>query len=95
MQGKILFLPLHRFSKAIGLSHGVMVALQFLVLSVEVRILVRQLNNPERGMSIVASLFYFVTFSRIDSLGSPDKPGGLSIQLCKSEKKEFYIRYSS
>ncbi|WP_368314750.1 hypothetical protein, partial [Parabacteroides distasonis] len=24
--------------------------------------------------------------------GSPDKPGGLSIQLCKSEKKEFYIR---
>lgn len=68
MQGKILFLPLHRFSKAIGLSHGVMVALQFLVLSVEVRILVRQLNNPERGMSILASLFYFVAFSRIDSL---------------------------
>ena len=28
-------------------------------------------------------------------MGSPDKPGGLSIQLCKSEKKEFYIRYSS
>ncbi|MDC1553368.1 hypothetical protein POY55_16715, partial [Phocaeicola vulgatus] len=27
-------------------------------------------------------------------IGSPDKPGGLSIQLCKSEKKEFYIRYS-
>ena len=47
MQGKILFLPLHRFSKAIGLSHGVMVALQFLVLSVEVRILVRQLTIEE------------------------------------------------
>ena len=30
-----------------------------------------------------------------DNEGSPDKPGGLSIQLCKSEKKEFYIRYSS
>ena len=30
-----------------------------------------------------------------DGEGSPDKPGGLSIQLCKSEKKEFYIRYSS
>ena len=45
LQGKILFLPLHRFSKAIGLSHGVMVALQFLVLSVEVRILVRQLTE--------------------------------------------------
>lgn len=29
------------------------------------------------------------------NFGSPDKPGGLSIQLCKSEKKEFYIRYSS
>ena len=27
--------------------------------------------------------------------GLPNKPGGLSIQLCKSEKKEFYIRYSS
>ena len=31
----------------------------------------------------------------VNYLGSPDKPGGLSIQLCKSEKKEFYIRYSS
>ena len=36
-------------------------------------------------------LFYVVTIY----YGSPDKPGGLSIQLCKSEKKEFYIRYSS
>mgnify|MGYP000136348643 CR=1 FL=1 len=35
------------------------------------------------------------TFSGSRFLGSPDKPGGLSIQLCKSEKKEFYIRYSS
>ena len=35
-----------------------------------------------------------VPAERKDS-GSPDKPGGLSIQLCKSEKKEFYIRYSS
>lgn len=32
---------------------------------------------------------------QFDKEGSPDKPGGLSIQLCKSEKKEFYIRYSS
>ena len=31
----------------------------------------------------------------VNANGSPDKPGGLSIQLCKSEKKEFYIRYSS
>ena len=41
---------------------------------------------------IVALLFFFL-FRLV--LGSPDKPGGLSIQLCKSEKKEFYIRYSS
>lgn len=34
-------------------------------------------------------------FSCEGNIGSPDKPGGLSIQLCKSEKKEFYIRYSS
>ena len=27
--------------------------------------------------------------------GSPDKPRGLSIQPCKSEKEEPYIRYSS
>ena len=33
--------------------------------------------------------------TREEKIGSPDKPGGLSIQLCKSEKKEFYIRYSS
>ena len=29
------------------------------------------------------------------NLGSPDKPRGLSIQPCKSEKEEPYIRYSS
>ena len=40
--------------------------------------------------SFIAYLFYATI-----SFGSPDKPGGLSIQLCKSEKKEFYIRYSS
>lgn len=34
-------------------------------------------------------------FANTADFGSPDKPGGLSIQLCKSEKKEFYIRYSS
>ena len=36
-----------------------------------------------------------LTVNITSSDGSPDKPGGLSIQLCKSEKKEFYIRYSS
>ena len=29
------------------------------------------------------------------SYGSPDKPRGLSIQPCKSEKEEPYIRHSS
>ena len=57
MQGKILFLPLQRFIKATGLSHGVMVALQFLVLSVEVRILVRQLTILLREISKGISLF--------------------------------------
>ena len=28
-------------------------------------------------------------------VGSPDKPRGLSIQPCKSEKEEPYIRHSS
>jgi len=40
--------------------------------------------------------FCFYIFAELlRDYGSPDKPGGLSIQLCKSEKKEFYIRYSS
>ena len=38
---------------------------------------------------------HFICHSYCHFSGSPDKPGGLSIQLCKSEKKEFYIRYSS
>ena len=38
---------------------------------------------------------WFKEKTPINNNGSPDKPGGLSIQLCKSEKKEFYIRYSS
>jgi len=50
--------------------------------------------HQERVFSFVAILLFYNTKVRIKS-GSPDKPGGLSIQLCKSEKKEFYIRYSS
>ena len=45
-----------------------------------------QVSNPSTWESFVQSNA---------NIGSPDKPGGLSIQLCKSEKKEFYIRYSS
>ena len=67
MQGKILFLPLHRFSKAAGLSHGVMVALQFLVLSVEVRILVRQLNNPERDVNFDISFLLYNVLADISN----------------------------
>ena len=40
-------------------------------------------------------IFLFISLIHKEEKGSPDKPGGLSIQLCKSEKKEFYIRYSS
>ena len=40
-------------------------------------------------------IFQLSFIAESDKKGSPDKPGGLSIQLCKSEKKEFYIRYSS
>ncbi len=62
MQGKILFIPLHRFRKATGLSHGVMVALQFLVLSVEVRILVRQLTIIEsRLLSLDSKRLFYAT----------------------------------
>lgn len=55
----------------------------------------------ERGLFLLL-LGLFLSFSSYAQditvkgvVGSPDKPGGLSIQLCKSEKKEFYIRYSS
>ena len=40
-------------------------------------------------------VIYLFSVTSPNIFGSPDKPGGLSIQLCKSEKKEFYIRYSS
>ena len=46
-------------------------------------------HDDERGDSVLHQCFV------VGVKGSPDKPGGLSIQLCKSEKKEFYIRYSS
>ena len=46
--------------------------------------------------AIASLLFLAWMIAKRESFhGSPDKPGGLSIQLCKSEKKEFYIRYSS
>jgi hypothetical protein len=44
---------LHRFrNKAQRLSHGVMVALQFLVLPDKVRVLVRQHNNQSKTLII-------------------------------------------
>ena len=48
-------------------------------------------NNDEK-MNVMS---YNIRYDNSGDKGSPDKPGGLSIQLCKSEKKEFYIRYSS
>ena len=50
------------------------------------------------GKAVHTLTYYDITFITEGEgrfVGSPDKPGGLSIQLCKSEKKEFYIRYSS
>ncbi len=63
----------------------------------------RNLQKQERIRMKISNPFVFqqLTSSVVEvekgglSTGSPDKPGGLSIQLCKSEKKEFYIRYSS
>ena len=56
--------------KAIGLSHGVMVALQFLVLSVEVRIPVRQLTERKgRNESSDPFLFlYWIIFFLVSFL---------------------------
>ena len=51
-------------------------------------------NKPNR-MSDAEMMVILILFHSGGFRGSPDKPGGLSIQLCKSEKKEFYIRYSS
>ena len=42
---------------AIGLSYGVMVALQFLVLPVQVRILVRQLASPQERSTLFPADF--------------------------------------
>lgn len=53
-------------------------------------------ESHERIISALQVCGYKFPRNRIViNMGSPDKPGGLSIQLCKSEKKEFYIRYSS
>jgi len=57
-------------------------------------------NNKQKACSsmscaLFAYCYILVDIRTLSSFGSPDKPGGLSIQLCKSEKKEFYIRYSS
>jgi len=58
--------------------------------------------NVKKIISLIMLLFMLLPLGAQNSegkqrykIGSPDKPGGLSIQLCKSEKKEFYIRYSS
>ena len=39
--------------------------------------------------------FFVYHAEHCKNLGSPDKPRGLSIQPCKSEKEEPYIRHSS
>ena len=49
----------------------------------------------DEGDAALKAKDYATVVTKYGEYGSPDKPGGLSIQLCKSEKKEFYIRYSS
>ena len=49
----------------------------------------------ETGFDFAKEVTVLIGKNGTGKSGSPDKPGGLSIQLCKSEKKEFYIRYSS
>ena len=53
------------------------------------------LTNPLGTMPVFLTMTKGMDDEERRHIGSPDKPGGLSIQLCKSEKKEFYIRYSS
>ena len=53
------------------------------------------MKNKHLVMLLLSSCCLAACVDSKYDLGSPDKPGGLSIQLCKSEKKEFYIRYSS
>ena len=55
----------------------------------------RHFIQPEIMYNIYKGEIAFNKNQNKENTGSPDKPGGLSIQLCKSEKKEFYIRYSS
>ncbi|WP_254203332.1 hypothetical protein [Phocaeicola vulgatus] len=55
-------------------------------------------NTLSHGVGILIGIAgggYLLLTAMKSGNGSPDKPRGLSIQLCKSEKKEFYIRYSS
>lgn len=57
------------------------------------------LVGKDQGSPSISRAYFLYDYGRkkqaTSNHGSPDKPGGLSIQLCKSEKKEFYIRYSS
>ena len=48
----------------------------------------------DKRIDIYPSIWRMIGFTLIN-LGSPDKPRGLSIQPCKSEKEEPYIRHSS
>ena len=69
---------------------------QKFVLSMIVRIFAASvLAKPLNNAQIVRGVFCLYTFEHGESYGSPDKPRGLSIQPCKSEKEEPYIRHSS
>ena len=66
-----------------------------LVLAFDVAIL----DDSNDSFANASDVFFLwdrvVSFIQWSFLGSPDKPRGLSIQPCKSEKEEPYIRHSS
>ena len=57
--------------------------------------ILESISSPQKLPCADRALYALLLTQARHKNGSPDKPGGLSIQLCKSEKKEFYIRYSS
>ena len=76
-------------------GHGITISLLvFIMLAFHLSTLAR--TSEKRVLRVAFPQVVGMSWTAEDgSHGSPDKPGGLSIQLCKSEKKEFYIRYSS
>ena len=57
--------------------------------------LVYMFSSATWALDQVGGVYQIGTGQDLADFGSPDKPRGLSIQPCKSEKEEPYIRHSS